>query len=124
MPQSLSAPHVHRSGQIYRRVADGSEPRPENDRYLLDQLFRRGDELRREFAEWVDRDPEFSKSEENIPFLRLMMICDPWREETAISGSHCLASTPLTSATDRGKGSAFDCSCKKHCKKWTKRTAK
>lgn len=81
VPQSLSAPHVHRSGQIYRRVADGSEPRPENDRYLLDQLFRRGDELRREFSEWVDRDPEFSKSEENVPFLRLMMICDPWREE-------------------------------------------
>jgi hypothetical protein len=81
VPQSFTAPHVHRSGQIYRRVADGSEPKPENDRHLLDQLFRRSDELREDFEKWVNRDPEFSKGEEEAPYLRLMMVVDPWREE-------------------------------------------
>ncbi|HYC97025.1 ATP-binding protein [Brevundimonas sp.] len=81
VPRSFAAPHVHRSGQIYRRVGDGSEPRPENDRHLLDQLFRRGDELRKDFETWVERDPEFSKGEEEAPYLRLMMVTDPWRDE-------------------------------------------
>lgn len=81
VPQSLTAPHVHRSGRIYRRVADGSEPEAENDRFRLDQLFRRSDNLRREFADWVAKDPEFSKGEEKAPYLRLMMVADPWRDE-------------------------------------------
>lgn len=82
VPRSLAAPHVHRSGRIYRRVADGSEPRPESDRHLLDQLFRRSDDLRQEFEGWVDRDPEFSKGEGKVPYLRLMMVVDPWRDES------------------------------------------
>jgi schlafen family protein len=82
VPQSLAAPHVHSSGRIYRRVADGSEPKPENDRHLLDQLFRRSDDLRKQFAEWVDRDPELSRDEEEAPYLRLMTIADPWGDES------------------------------------------
>ena len=82
VPRSLAAPHVHTTGRIYRRVADGSEPKPENDRHLLDQLFRRSDDLRKEFAEWVDRDPELSRGEEKVPYLRLMMIADPWGDES------------------------------------------
>lgn len=82
VPQSLAAPHVHSSGRIYRRVADGSEPKAENDRHLLDQLFRRSDDLRKQFEEWVDRDPELSRGEEEVPYLRLMMIADPWGDES------------------------------------------
>lgn len=48
---SPAAPHVHKSGQIYRRVADGSEPRPEGDRFVLDQLFRRADDVRKQYRE-------------------------------------------------------------------------
>lgn len=81
VPQSLAAPHVHASGRIYRRVADGSEPKAESDRHLLEQLFRRSDQLRKDFADWVDRDPEFSKAECKAPYLRLMMIADPWGDE-------------------------------------------
>jgi len=29
VPESMTAPHIHKSGQIYRRVSDASEPRPE-----------------------------------------------------------------------------------------------
>jgi hypothetical protein len=81
VPQSLAAPHVHSSGRIYRRVADGSEPAPENDRHLLEQLFRRADDLKKDFADWVGRDPEFSEGERKAPYLRLMLIADPWGDD-------------------------------------------
>ncbi|MFM9976864.1 MAG: helix-turn-helix domain-containing protein [Sphingomonadaceae bacterium] len=81
VPQSLAAPHIHASGKIYRRVADGSEPKAETDRHLLDQLFRRSDQLRDDYKKWVERDPEFSKGEGEAPFLRLLMVADPWLDE-------------------------------------------
>jgi len=78
--QSAAAPHVHKNGHIYRRVADSSEPRPENDRFVLDQLWRRGDELKRFHTDWAGRDPEFSKGENESPYVRLMLTPDPWRQ--------------------------------------------
>ena len=80
---SISAPHVHKNGQIYRRVADGSEPKPENDRFILDQLWRRGDEMRKAYKKWVRRDPEFSKGEQEIPFIRILIDADPLYERGA-----------------------------------------
>ena len=79
IPQSHVAPHVHRDGRIYRRVADGSEPKPETDRFLLDQLWRRGEAIRDITRAWVARDPELSKAEEQVPYVRLLMCVDPWR---------------------------------------------
>jgi predicted HTH transcriptional regulator len=38
VPWGPEAPYVHKDGRIYRRVGDGSEPRAENDRFVLDQL--------------------------------------------------------------------------------------
>ena len=80
IPQSASAPHVHSSGQIYRRVAGASEPRPETDRFVLDQLWKRQDEVKKRHDDWHKRDPEFSDSERTKPYIRLMMIADPWFE--------------------------------------------
>jgi hypothetical protein len=80
IPRSSQAPHVHKSGKIYRRVADSSEPRAENDRFVLDQLWRRGDEVKARHEQWFDRDPEFSKAESDSPFIRLMLTADPWGE--------------------------------------------
>src|SRR5580700_4875953 len=78
VPWSASAPHVHKNGHIYRRVGDGSEPKPENDRFLLDQLWRRADNLRDEYRQWVERDPEFSKGEKEQPYVRLLLVADVW----------------------------------------------
>jgi hypothetical protein len=80
VPWSSNTPHVHKDGRIYRRVADGSEPKPENDRFILDQLWRRGDKLREQYARWVEKDPEFSKGEGERPFLRLLLVADLWRD--------------------------------------------
>ena len=78
IPQSTAAPHVHKSGRIYRRVSDSSEPRAENDRYILDQLWRRADDLKKNHEKWYEKDPEFSEAETEVPFVRLMLIADPW----------------------------------------------
>lgn len=81
VPQSLLTPHVHRSGRIYRRVADGSEPQPENDRYLLQKLFSRSKKIRDEYRKWIKKDPEFSKSEDELPYLRIFFVADIWDQE-------------------------------------------
>ena len=81
IPCSLTAPHVHKDGRIYRRVADGSEPKPETDRFVLDQLWRRGDVIRKAARKWIRRDPEFSKLEEKSPYLRLLLCVDPWQQK-------------------------------------------
>ena len=78
IPESLNTPHVHKDGRIYRRVAEGSEPKPETDRFILDQLWRRAEPIRKMTRKWVRRDPEFSKAEAKIPYLRLLFRVDPW----------------------------------------------
>ncbi len=80
VPRSPNTPHVHKNGKIYRRVADGSEPKAENDRFVLDQLWRRGDEVRQFYSDWVGRKPEFSEAESEQPYLRLLLVADLWRD--------------------------------------------
>lgn len=80
IPRSHTAPHVHKDGRIYRRVADGSEPKPETDRFVLDQLWRRAEPLREMTRKWIERDPEFSQAEEEMPYVRLLLCVDPWRQ--------------------------------------------
>lgn len=80
IPWSPLAPHIHKSGIIYRRVADGSEPKPESDRFALDQLWRRADDLRKQYKDWIERDPQFSPGEGEQPYLRLLLVADPWQE--------------------------------------------
>ena len=80
VPESHTAPHIHKDGRIYRRVADSSEPKPENDRFMLDQLWHRGDLIRDYTREWIEDDPEFSKDEKEMPYVRLLLSADPWRQ--------------------------------------------
>ena len=83
VPQSHIAPHVHKDGRIYRRVADGSEPKPETDRFILDQLWKRADPIHDAINEWVDCDPEFSKGEDKMPYIRLLLCVDPWYQNNS-----------------------------------------
>ena len=78
VPWSNSAPHVHRDGRIYRRAGDSSEPRPETDRHLLDQLWQRSKDARKRLRTWIQLDPELSKAEAEVPYLRFMFCVDPW----------------------------------------------
>ena len=79
-PSSVNAPHIHKDGRIYRRTADASEPTATTDRHVVDELMRRGREIRRRIREWVVRDPDLSKEEAHTPFVRLLFCVDPWRQ--------------------------------------------
>ena len=82
VPQSHTTPHIHKDGRIYRRVADSSEPKFETDRFMLDQLWRRADPIREKTRRWVENDPEFSEAEAKMPYLRLLLCADPWRQRS------------------------------------------
>jgi len=78
-PMSSNTPHIHAAGVIYRRVGDASEPIAENDRFFLDQLWSRRTELRKTNEEYLSKDPPFSERQRETPFIRLVMMPDPWR---------------------------------------------
>lgn len=81
IPESHAAPHIHKDGRIYRRVADSSEPKHETDRFILDQLWNRGETVRKKIREWVSKDPQFSKKETRNAYARLLLYTTPWRQE-------------------------------------------
>lgn len=81
VPESNNTPHVSSDGRIYIRVADSSEPQDYiKERFLLDELVRRGDRVREATSDWVDRDPEFSQDEADTPYVRLMFSPDLWHK--------------------------------------------
>ncbi|WP_339439649.1 AlbA family DNA-binding domain-containing protein [Pseudomonas sp. EA_15y_Pfl1_P104] len=79
VPQSIEAPHIHKKGSIYRRVADGSEPVAENDRYMIEKMFDRSKAVAEEYKEWIADDPEFSEGETGNPHVRIMISSNPWK---------------------------------------------
>lgn len=84
VPWGPAAPFIHKSGMIYRRVGDGSEPRPENDRYALDQLWKRSDAVTDKYRGWIEEDLETSEAEEALPFMRIFIIRDFWGDHPPI----------------------------------------
>jgi hypothetical protein len=80
VPWGPEAPYIHKDGRIYRRVGDGSEPRHENDRFVLDQLWKRSEQITESYAEWIETEVETSKGEENAAYVRLFLIADFWRD--------------------------------------------
>lgn len=69
VPWGPEAPYIHKDGRIYRRVGDGSETRPENDRFILDQLWSRSVKITREYAGWIGRELETSEAEEHAAYV-------------------------------------------------------
>ncbi|MGV1907503.1 AlbA family DNA-binding domain-containing protein [Agrobacterium cavarae] len=84
IPWGPEAPYIHKSGVIFRRVGDSSEPRPENDRYMLDQLWKRSEKITERYENWIDEELEISEAERNLPFLQIFVIRDFWRDHPPI----------------------------------------
>ncbi|MBY5816592.1 ATP-binding protein [Rhizobium leguminosarum] len=86
VPWGPEAPYIHKDGRIYRRVGDGSEPRPESDRFILDQLWSRSVKITQKYADWIGRELETSEAEENSPYVRLFLIADFWSDHSSMNG--------------------------------------
>lgn len=81
VPQGNNPPYVHSSGRIYRRVADRSDPSPENERRALDQLWERSRVARERFREFIESSAIVSKAEESTPRLSVFLFPDPWGDQ-------------------------------------------
>lgn len=81
VPMSVRTPHIHSDGRVYERVGDTSQPRHVAERHRLDELWRRGDQVRDETADWIAEDLQLSKAEDETPYLRLMLLPDPWNKK-------------------------------------------
>lgn len=57
IPKSINTPHIHSSGRIYRRLADHSDPKPETDRHILDDLWKRGETHRLKVTKFLSETP-------------------------------------------------------------------
>jgi len=63
IPQGINPPYIHSSGRIYRRLADQSKPKEETDRYILDDLWRRGKEGRANISQFLTKTPELPEAQ-------------------------------------------------------------
>jgi len=81
VPESNRAPIIHSDGRIYRRINDSSEPVPVNDRQVVDHLIKRVEKTEKYFSKWDDEDPILSKDEDELSYLRLLMVPDYWGDE-------------------------------------------
>ncbi|MCB0094138.1 MAG: ATP-binding protein [Caldilineaceae bacterium] len=88
VPSGPDAPYVHSDGRIYRRVADSSDPKPETDRFILDQLWQRRQEANRRLSGLLSSEQILSQGEEDVSYLDLFLLTDPLggiRQKTQLS---------------------------------------
>lgn len=76
IPQGNNPPYIHSSGRIYRRLADQSKPKEETDRYILDDLWRRGKEGRDNLAQFLTKTPELPAVQENSTWAFVTLMPD------------------------------------------------
>ncbi len=74
VPSSLHAPHVHKRGCIFRRVADQSDPAPETDRHVLDQLWARSTQHTARIREVVSQPSNTDRLEDGGSYLDIHLL--------------------------------------------------
>jgi hypothetical protein len=77
VPIGPDSPYIHNDGRIYRRIADSSDPKPETDKTVLDNLWNRRQKARERLAAFLDETPILSEAEENVSYLELILLPDP-----------------------------------------------
>jgi hypothetical protein len=77
IPESDETPHVTKDGKIYRRNAEGSDPVPESNRYVLDKLYEKSQNLQKEIERFCCREVVLSKAEENNSYLEIYLMPYP-----------------------------------------------
>ncbi|MBP8001328.1 MAG: ATP-binding protein [Chloroflexi bacterium] len=77
VPIGPDAPYIHNDGKIYRRIADSSDPKPETDKNVLDNLWNRRQQARSRLAEFLEETPILSEDEDKVSYLDLFLLPDP-----------------------------------------------
>jgi hypothetical protein len=71
IPASDVTPHIHKSGRVYRRIADQSKPKEETDRFILDELWKKGNQHKRRLHSMLSELPALNQGQENSSFLHV-----------------------------------------------------
>ena len=77
VPESLETPHITRDGRIYRRNAEGSDPVPEINRYVVDQLYERGKRFKEYLRRFCRSEFAYSKAQEKQGWFLAYIIPYP-----------------------------------------------
>lgn len=80
IPEGMDAPYIHSSGAIFRRVADGSDLKPETDRHILEKLWEKNRRARKRLAERFYERPARSDAESGHTYVHLHLMSDPLRD--------------------------------------------
>jgi hypothetical protein len=77
IPESDETPHITKDGKIYRRNAEGSDPVAESNRYVLDKLYEKSDNLQKEIERFCHREFALSNAEESNGYLEIYLMPYP-----------------------------------------------
>jgi predicted HTH transcriptional regulator len=81
IPQGVNPPYIHKTGKIYKRIADQSDPKAETDRFILDDLWKRGIKQKEKLEKFVLNVPKLSDNEKNNPYIYLYFLTNPLFEK-------------------------------------------
>jgi hypothetical protein len=73
IPMSENTPHIHSSGRIYRRLADQSKPKEETDRYILDDLWKRGSDRKIKLRNFLTTTPAIPSSQSDSSWAYIFL---------------------------------------------------
>lgn len=68
--ESSYPPHITRDGRIYRRNSEGSDPVPENDRYILDRLFEKSRQNKGQVKALISQ--KLAEVETGVPTIKVI----------------------------------------------------
>lgn len=75
--ESDETPHITKDGRIYRRNAEGSDPVPETNRYVLDRLYEKSRKFQEQIERFCSRDIILSEAEENNSWMEIYLMPYP-----------------------------------------------
>lgn len=105
VPNGINTPYVHGDGRIYRRIADASDPKPENDRFILDQLWERKRKAEKALATLLKEKPITSKGEKDNSFMHVFLLQDPTNPAKEVSNLNFDKFVEIMSKTNSGEES-------------------
>jgi predicted HTH transcriptional regulator len=78
IPEGRNPPYIHSDGRIYRRQEAASDPIPANNRYTIDELYRKALKYEEELEKFRDFDLTFCRGEGDIPYLEIYVNTVPF----------------------------------------------
>ncbi|MGJ5813685.1 AlbA family DNA-binding domain-containing protein [Paludibaculum fermentans] len=78
VPEGSNPPYIHKSGRIYRREGDSSEPKAENDRIVLDEMWRKTERANARLLRFFDEAPKRASQGGQTLISHFFILHDPF----------------------------------------------